>query len=94
LRDLYLTHHDQAQVDAFLDGYEEAKPLSYGDYTLMLAFLAAPMELWKQMEKYMEDDGQPDGGSAAEFEQALVRQQAVDGLLRRVAERAEGARSE
>ncbi|MDA5108980.1 phosphotransferase [Brevibacillus thermoruber] len=94
LRDLYLTHEDEDQVDAFLDGYEEAKPLSYGDYTLMLAFLASPLDLWKQMEIYVGDDGQPEGASAAEIEQALVRQQAVDGLLRRVAERAEGARGE
>lgn len=94
LRDMYLTHKDIRQIDAFLDGYEEVKPLQYSDYTLMLAFMARPREVWKSVETYVKRVSRNKEVSAASIEQALQSQQAVDQLLRHIADRAERSRGE
>lgn len=94
LRELYLTHGDLKQIDAFLDGYEEVKPLSYGDYTLLLAFMARPREVWKSVESYVKRAANEQDGQVAGIEQALKSQQSVDLLLRHIADRAERARSD
>lgn len=94
LRELYLTHGDLKQVDSFLDGYEEVKPLNYGDYTLMLAFMARPREIWKSVESYVKRASKDKEVPVAGIEQALNCQQSVDMLLRHIADRAERARSE
>ncbi|MFD2369890.1 phosphotransferase [Brevibacillus sp. GCM10020057] len=94
LRDLYVECRDLARIDSFLDGYEEIKPLSYADYTLMLAFMARPREVWRSVEAYANRVSDSKEASVAGIEQALQTQQAVDLLLRHIAERAERPRSE
>lgn len=94
LRELYLTHEDLEQIDSFLDGYEEKKAISYGDYTLMLAFMARPREVWKSMESYVKQLEHGPQVPTTAIEQALECQQTVDVLLRHIANRAERARSE
>jgi Ser/Thr protein kinase RdoA (MazF antagonist) len=93
LRELFFDHEDEQLINAFLDGYEEEKPLQYGDYTLMLAFMAYPGDVWKSLERYMTSVREQGDASTAEIEQAIARQQLVDRLLRHVAHRAERARS-
>jgi Ser/Thr protein kinase RdoA (MazF antagonist) len=93
LRELFLHQENMDLVTAFLDGYEELKPLHYGDYTLILAFMAYPEELWKSLERYFSLMNEQGEGSTEEIEQAIARQQLVDCLLRHVAHRAEHARS-
>ena len=92
LRELYLTHADIGQVDSFLDGYEREKPLGYGDYTLLLALMARPREIWKSIAAFVEETAQGERKSTREIEQALEIQQSVDVLLRHIAERAERVR--
>lgn len=92
LRDMYMTHGDMKQVDAFLDGYEAAKPLRYGDYTLMLAFMTRPRELWRSVESYVARASGNQEASMGRIEQALREQEAVDLLLRHIADRAERTR--
>jgi len=94
LRDLYLASGDLAKIDSFLDGYEEVKPLSYADYTLMLAFMARPREIWRSVEAYVNRVSGGKEAPVAGIEQALKSQQAVDLLLRHIADRAERPRSE
>lgn len=92
LRELYLTHADIKQIDSFLDGYEGEKPLSYGDYTLLLAMMARPREIWKSISSFVEKAAQGERVSTAEIERALECQQSIDQLLRHIADRAERAR--
>lgn len=94
LRELFLASHDLQQIDSFLDGYEEVKPLRYGDYTLMLAFMARPRELWRSVESYAKRVSVNDEVPVTGIEQALNSQQSVDLLLRHIADRAERPRSE
>ncbi|MDF2680052.1 MAG: hypothetical protein K0R47_1242 [Brevibacillus sp.] len=94
LRDIYLKNHDLREIDSFLDGYEEVKPLSYGDYTLLLAFMARPREIWKSVESYVKRVSVHEDVPIAGIEQALKSQQSVDLLLRHIADRAERPRSE
>jgi len=93
LRDLFLQHEDEQLLTAFLDGYEEEKPLRYGDYTLMLAFMAYPADVWQSLDRYITNVREQGSPSLEELEQTLSRQQLVDRLLRHVALRAEHARS-
>lgn len=93
LRELFLQHKEEQLVDAFLDGYEEEKPLQYGDYTLMLAFMAYPSDVWRSLERYITHVREQGVASTEELDQTLARQQLVDRLLRHVAHRAERARS-
>ncbi|GEB31740.1 MULTISPECIES: phosphotransferase [Brevibacillus] len=94
LRDHYLTHKDLGQIDAFLDGYEEVKPLTYGDYTVMLAFMARPREVYKSMEAYTRRIANREEASVKAIEQALRIQESVDQLLQHIAYRAEQTRRE
>ncbi|QRG69388.1 phosphotransferase [Brevibacillus choshinensis] len=94
LRDVYLRNQDLQQVDSFLDGYEEVKPLSYGDYTLLLAFMARPREIWKSVESYVKRVAVNEDVPITGIEQALLSQQSIDTLLRHIADRAERPRSE
>ncbi|MGG1664181.1 phosphotransferase [Brevibacillus sp. NRS-1366] len=94
LRDMYMTHKDLRQVDSFLDGYEEVKPLQYTDYTLMLAFMARPREVWRSVEDYVKRVLRNKEVHVTGIEQALQSQQAVDILLRHIADRAERSRSD
>lgn len=94
LREHYLTHKDLAQIDAFLDGYEEIKPLHYGDYTLLLAFMARPREVYKSIEAYTKRVAGKEEPSVKAIEQALCIQQSVDELLQHIAYRAEQSRRE
>ncbi|MED1792570.1 phosphotransferase [Brevibacillus nitrificans] len=94
LRHLYLTQLDLSQVDAFLDGYEEVKPLTREDYTLMLAFMARPREIWRSVEAYVNRVSKNKEMPITGIEQAIKSQQSVDVLLRHIADRAERPRSE
>lgn len=94
LREMYLIHGDLSQVDTFLDGYEEKKPLTYGEYTLLLAFMARPREVWKSVEEYVTRLSHGQQAPTTGIERALDSQQAVDQLLRHIADRAERARGE
>ncbi|MEJ8545751.1 phosphotransferase [Brevibacillus borstelensis] len=94
LRDLFVLHEDLSLVEAFLSGYEEVRPLRQTDYTLLLAFMAYPEEIWDLVEPYIEVYREPGEARLARIEQAVDRQQAVDQLLKYVAERAEDTRSE
>ncbi|USG64148.1 phosphotransferase [Brevibacillus ruminantium] len=94
LRELYLRHEDLAQVDAFLDGYEERSPLDQSDYTLVLAFMAEPKEVWNEIRSHFRENGKPEEERLAGIQQAVQAQQAVDVLMKQIAERAEGIRGE
>ncbi|MFS0554387.1 phosphotransferase [Brevibacillus sp. 179-C9.3 HS] len=94
LRDHYLTHKDLNQIDAFLDGYEEIKPLTYGNYSLILAFMARPREVYRSIESYVKRVSLDQEASITGIEHALQSQQSVDSLLRHIAERAERSRRE
>ncbi len=94
LRELYVEFQNADLVTAFLDGYEEHKPLQYGDYTLMLAFMAYPEDVWQSLDRYISGVREDGEAPTGDLEQALARQQHVDRLLRHVAHRAEHARSE
>lgn len=92
LREMYLTQADIRLVDSFLDGYEQEKPLGYGDYTLLLALMARPREIWKSVAAFIDETAKGLRKSTREIEQAIDTQQAVDVLLRHIAERAEQVR--
>lgn len=92
LRELYLTHADVKQIDSFLDGYQTEKPLSYGDYTLLLALMARPREIWKSISSFVDETAKGERVPTRDIEQALESQQSIDLLLRHIAERAERAR--
>ncbi|QQE73308.1 phosphotransferase [Brevibacillus composti] len=94
LRELYLVHEDLAQIDAFLDGYEEIRPLSQSEYTLLVAFMGFPLEVWRELQAVFRLNGEPEEERLARLEQAVHQQQAVDQLIGHIAERAEGMRSE
>ncbi|WGV61897.1 phosphotransferase [Brevibacillus brevis] len=94
LRDHFLTHKDLKQIDAFFDGYEEIKPLTYGNYSLILAFMARPRELYRGIESYVKRVSLNQEASITGIEHALHSQQSVDLLLRHIAERAERSRRE
>lgn len=94
LRDHYLAYKDLDQIDAFLDGYEEVKPLTYGNYSLILAFMARPREVYRSIESYVKRVSQDQEASVVGIEHALQNQQAIDLLLRHIAERAERSRKE
>lgn len=92
LRELYLTHGELGQIDSFLDGYGEEKPLSYGDYTLLLAMMARPREIWRSISAFVEKAVQGERVPTTEIERALDSQQMIDLLLRHIADRAERVR--
>lgn len=96
LRQLYLEKQDMSIVDAFLDGYEEHKPLRYDEYVLLLAFMAFPRRAWETVERLAVQSlkGEPtDREEQTEhLHQRLLEQQAVDRLLAHIAHRAERAR--
>jgi Ser/Thr protein kinase RdoA (MazF antagonist) len=94
LRELYLKSGDTSQVDSFLDGYQEKKPLTYGEYTLLLAFMARPREVLKSVEGYVKGLSHEEQAPTTEIERALEHQQSLDQLLRHIADRAERARGE
>lgn len=94
LRDAYLARRDLEEIDAFLDGYEEVKPLDYGEYTLLLAFMARPREVWRSVESYVKRVSENKEAPLEGIEQALRSQQSVDHLLRHIANRAERPRGE
>ncbi|MDH4617541.1 phosphotransferase [Brevibacillus sp. AY1] len=94
LREMHLTHGDFSQVDSFLDGYQEKKPLTYGEYTLLLAFMARPREVWNSVEDYVTRLSHEQQVPTTGIERALESQQSVDQLLRHIADRAERARGE
>ncbi|WP_139490241.1 hypothetical protein [Brevibacillus dissolubilis] len=96
LRQIYMDTQNLSSVDAFLDGYEENKPLSYDEYRLLLAFMAYPQEVWRQIENIVHPitlTGEAQDESAlVQVEQAIRRQQLIDELLQHIAQRAERGR--
>jgi Ser/Thr protein kinase RdoA (MazF antagonist) len=94
LRELGAESGDPQRIAAFLDGYEALKPLSYGEYALLLAFMVYPREAWKSIHDYvnLRLTGQ-ETESAAEVHAALQKEKRVDRLIRQIALRAERARS-
>jgi Ser/Thr protein kinase RdoA (MazF antagonist) len=93
LKEQFLRDEDWQQVEAFLDGYEEVKPLTYGEYTLLLAFMAYPGDVWRNAEAFVTTVRQQGEASITDIKQALANQETVDRLLRQIAHRAEQARS-
>lgn len=95
LRELSGQASEPSQVQAFLDGYEETKPLSYGEYRMLLAFMAFPEETWKSVEAYLVQlPSEREVTGTKQIEAAIRRQEQVDALLLEMAERAERTRSE
>lgn len=94
LRELCAESGDPAgDVDAFLDGYEAQKPLSYGEYTLLLAFMVYPRDGWKSIHDYVSLRFSGQGADdTALIQQALQKEKRVDRLIRQIAHRAERAR--
>jgi hypothetical protein len=93
LTEQFLRDEDWRQAEAFLDGYEEVKPLTYGEYTLLLAFMAYPGDVWRSMEAFVTTVQQQGEASIADIQRALADLEVVDRLLRQIAHRAERARS-
>ncbi|UFJ39069.1 phosphotransferase [Brevibacillus humidisoli] len=87
----YLYQQDETfeRVDAFLDGYEQIKPLRYEEYLLMLAFLAFPAPTWKQVEQFVTDGQESDEEAVGNIRQTLQKQQDLDHLLLHLARRSE-----
>jgi Ser/Thr protein kinase RdoA (MazF antagonist) len=96
LRDLLLGGEgaERDRIDAFLDGYEAVKPLTYSDYRLLLAFMIPPQELWQALQQYVHaaSAGQREDCDTALIAESIRQQQSVDELLAHIARRAEDAR--
>lgn len=94
LRELFVQTAEKESVQLFLDGYEETKPLTYGEYQMLLAFMAFPEETWKRVEAYLVQlPSEREETGTAQIEAAIRRQEQVDALLLELAERAERTRS-
>jgi hypothetical protein len=94
LRELFVQTNQQSEIEAFLDGYEQTKPLSYGEYQMLLAFMAFPDEIWKSVEAYVvQSPDEREKAATDQIEAAIRRQEQVDALLLELAERAERTRS-
>lgn len=95
LREVFMQEAEAAKVQSFLDGYEETKPLTYGEYQMLLAFMAYPEETWKSVEAYLTQvPSEREATGTSQIEAAIRRQEQVDALLLELAERAERTRSE
>ena len=91
LKYLYQQDGQLAQVEAFLNGYEQIKPLRYEEYLLLLAFLAFPADAWEQVEPFVADGRgtEPDAEAVEALKHTLRRQQELDRLLWYLAQRTE-----
>ncbi|MDN9012556.1 hypothetical protein [Brevibacillus laterosporus] len=92
LHEIALDGGDQALVDAFLDGYEEVKPLNYEEFRLLLSFMAYPQELWRTLEKVLQANTKEDKQATEDVKQSVMRQRELDYHLQRLAKRAERGR--
>jgi ribosomal protein L17 len=93
LKEQFLRDEDGQMAEAFLDGYEEVRPLTYGEYTLLLAFMAYPGDVWRHVEAFVTTVRLQGEASIGDIQRALADQEKVDRLLRQIAHRAERARS-
>ncbi|MGE5701202.1 MAG: phosphotransferase [Clostridia bacterium] len=94
LRELVTETGDTSKVDAFLDGYEQSKPLEYGEYQLLLACMVYPEETWKSIEEYVcKSPEEREALGTQQIETAIHRQNRVESVLGTLAERAERTRS-
>ncbi|QOT01128.1 hypothetical protein JNUCC42_10990 [Brevibacterium sp. JNUCC-42] len=92
LQEIALDGGDPALVDAFLDGYEEEKTLSYEEFRLLLSFMVYPQELWSNLEKVLQVNIKEDNQVAEDIKQSVMRQRELDYHLQRLAKRAERGR--
>lgn len=98
LKQLYAEEEDLARVDAFLDGYQARRAMSYEDYKLLLGFMAFPLDTWNSIEQYVSNVSLARGEAREEeapeaILAALAVQGRIDRLLQHIAHRAERARS-
>jgi len=89
VRQLYIEEENLDQIDAFLEGYEATKPISYKEYALLLAFTAFPREVWRGVEECLHSVDNAEEAHDRLMEK-VKQQQKVDRLLQHIALRAEG----
>ncbi|WP_232695621.1 hypothetical protein [Brevibacillus daliensis] len=93
LRQLAGEEGNEQLIEAFLDGYEEQKQLSYEEYKLLLAFMAYPRELWQAISTcFLTDDGINDQELRANVQKMVEQQSCIDHTLQEIAKRAEQGR--
>ncbi|WP_094701954.1 hypothetical protein [Brevibacillus laterosporus] len=92
LQEIALDGGDPALIDAFLDGYEEVKELSYEEFRLLLSFMAYPQDLWKTLEKTLQARTKEDKQAMEDVKKSVLRQRELDYHLQRLAKRAERGR--